>query len=199
MRRLDSLQTVATDPFIAPALADTPRQEQNLVPGVSVPPARSWRGGRPGDEVALGQPEGPLFGNPGPNIGYAVKLVHRVMAEATLAPAEHAHDVEAVLAGVAMKRAASLGRAPTIDDVRIAAELLGYVGSISPDFIAWRVAAVHDAGHAYPVRRAVVDGVAEEFLAQPAVAVREGMPLARHRLQFGWPGPDLPEVPVDAS
>ncbi len=187
---------MATDPFIAPELADTPRQEPNLVPGVSVPPARSWQVGRPGDEVSLGQPEGPLLGNPGPNVGYAVKLVHRVLHDAPLAEGEHAHDVEAVLAGIAMKRAASFGRAPMIDDVRIAAELLGYTAGTDADFVQWRIAAVHEAGHAYPVRRAVVDGVDESFLKQPATAVREGIPLARHRLQFGWPGPDLPEVPA---
>jgi hypothetical protein len=186
---------VATDPFVASELADTPRQETNLVPGVSVPPARSWRVGRPGDEVSVGQPEGPLFGNPGPNVGYAVKLVHQLMHDVALAPGEHAHDVDAIVAGIAMKRAASFGRAPMMDDVRIAAELLGYTDSVASDFVTWRVTAVHDAGHAYPVRRAVVDGVDEVYLKQPAATVREGMPLARHRLQFGWPGPDLPEFP----
>ena len=186
---------MATDPFIAPELSDAPRQEPNLVPGVTVPPARAWRVGRPGDEVALGQPEGPLLGNPGPNVGYAVKLVHRVMREAVLAEGEHAHDVEAVIAGIAMKRAASFGRAPTIDDVRIASELLGYTAEVDSAFVDWRVGAVHEAGHAYPVRRAVVDGVDEQYVKQPAGVVREGMALARHRLQFGWPGPDLPAVP----
>ena len=33
---------MATDPFVAPTLDDTPRQEPNLAPGVHVPPARGW-------------------------------------------------------------------------------------------------------------------------------------------------------------
>ena len=98
-----------------------------------------------------------------------------------------------------MKRAAAFGRAPTIDDVRIAGELLGYAAPAPPEFVEWRIAAVYDAGHSYPVRRAIIDGVPEEFLAQASDAVREGIPLARHRLQFGWPGPDLPEVPTSGS
>ncbi|MFZ4514927.1 MAG: hypothetical protein ACOYN3_01275 [Acidimicrobiia bacterium] len=187
---------MATDPFIAPELADTPRQEPNLTPGVSVPPARPWRTGRPGDAVANGQPEGPLLGNPGPNVGFAVKLVHHVHASLQLAVGEHDHDVEAVLSAIAMKRAAAFGRAPMIDDVRIAGELLGYLDPAPADFVTWRVHAVHDAGHSYPVRRSVVDGIDEAYLKQPAAKVREAYALARHRLQHGWPGPDLPEILV---
>ena len=43
---------MSTDPFVAPAGDDAPRQAQNLAPGVSVPPARAWQLHRPGDEVA---------------------------------------------------------------------------------------------------------------------------------------------------
>lgn len=187
---------MATDPFVAPALADTPRQETNLAPGVAVPPARAWRTGRPGDEVSLGQPEGPLLGNPGPNVGFAVKLVHHIADAIALAPGEHLHDVEAVLSAIAMKRAASFGRAPMIDDVRLAGEILGYLESVPAEFVTWRVHAVHDAGHSYPVRRAIVDAIDEAYLKQPAARLRETMAVARHRLQYGWPGPDLPEILV---
>ena len=70
---------MAADPFVADTLADEPRQARNLAPGVSMPPARPWVADRPGDEVSLGQPHGRLFGNPGPNIGYAAILTHRIV------------------------------------------------------------------------------------------------------------------------
>ena len=66
-----------TDPFVAPTVDEEPRQEPNLAPGVQMPPAHAWRADRPGDLVG-GQPEGALFGSPGPNIGYALTLAERM-------------------------------------------------------------------------------------------------------------------------
>ncbi|MFM8972308.1 MAG: hypothetical protein ACKOOG_06650, partial [Actinomycetota bacterium] len=41
-----------TDPYIPADLAARPRQQQNLPPGVAVPPAAGWRADRPGDGAA---------------------------------------------------------------------------------------------------------------------------------------------------
>ena len=98
---------MAADPFVAPTLDDVPRQEPNLAPGVHMPPARPWVPDRPGDAVSYGQPHGPLFGDPGPNIGYALTLAHRLHDRLHLAPAEHLDDAIAVVSELAMKRAAS--------------------------------------------------------------------------------------------
>jgi hypothetical protein len=155
-----------TDPFVAPELDDRPRQEPNLAPGVHLPAAHAWRADRPGDLVA-GQPTGTLLGRPGPNVGYAVTLAGRLRDSVQLGPHEHAADALAVVAELGMKRAASYGRAPTMADVEIAANLLGYRGDVDDTFAAWRTEALHGADHEYGVRRAVVDAVPDGVLRMP--------------------------------
>jgi len=155
-----------TDPFVAPELDDRPRQEPNLAPGVHLPPAQGWRADRPGDLVA-GQPTGNLLGRPGPNVGYAVTLAGRLRDSVQLAPHEHAADALAVIAELAMKRAASYGRAPTMPDVEVAATLLGYRGEVDDAFAAWRGEVAHGADHEYGVRRALVDAVPDAVLRLP--------------------------------
>jgi hypothetical protein len=163
---------VPTDPFVSPALEDRPRQQQNLPPGMAYPPARAWRGGRPGD-LPPGRPDGPLLGTPGPNVGYALTLAERAKARFRLGAHEHVDDAVAVVAEVAMRRAAAFGRAPVVRDVELAMALLGYDGSADDAFVAVRPRLVHDAGHAYAKRRALVDAVPDDLLrARPSEAAR---------------------------
>jgi hypothetical protein len=131
---------VSTDPYVAPDLDDLPRQEQNVAPGVRIPPAEAWTLHRPGDEVATGQPRGFLFGSPGPNVGYALSLVQRARDRMALAPHEH-------------------GRAPVMHDIECAMLVLGYQGGCAPDFAEWRERVVDGAHHEYPRRRALCDAV----------------------------------------
>src|SRR5262249_52396488 len=173
--RLDSLRSatgrrlqlasrfVPTDPFVPPDPNAKPRQQQNLPPGVALPPASDWRANRPGD-LGPGQPDGKLLGSPGPNVGYAYTLAQRAKDRFRLAPTEHAHDAVAVVAEVAGKRAAQFGRAPVIGDVDLAIALLGYDGSASPEFQSTRATLVREAGHDYRRRRAVVDAVPDDLL-----------------------------------
>ena len=152
-----------TDPYV-PADPDTrPRQQQNLPPGVALPPASDWRPDRPGD-LGPGQPEGALLGSPGPNVGFAYTLAERAKDKFQLAPIEHLHDAQAVVAEITGKRAASFGRAPVMPDVDRALALLGYDGSADAAFAQQRALMVNDAGHSYPRRRALVDAVPEELL-----------------------------------
>jgi hypothetical protein len=155
-----------TDPFVAPRLEDTPRQESNLAPGVRLPAAKSWRANRPGD-LDAGQPTGALLGRPGPNVGYALTLAERARGRLSLGAHESADDALAVVAEIAMKRAASYGRAPVMTDVDVACSLLGYRGEVDPSFAEWREHAIHGAHHEYEVRRAIVDGVPEAVLRVP--------------------------------
>jgi len=153
-----------TDPFVADELDDEPRQLPNLSPGVTLPPARSWRADRPGDLVDGVQPRGALLGSPGPNIGYALLLTNRVAETFARSPLEHGGDVETVVAALAMKRAASFGRAPVAADVECAALVLGYLGSPSAEFVELRAEAVDDAHHDYEAVRAICDAVPLEVL-----------------------------------
>ncbi|MFM8303980.1 MAG: hypothetical protein ACKOA9_06745 [Actinomycetota bacterium] len=148
-----------TDPFVNASTQAQPRNEPTLAPGVVLPPARSWRAERPGDLPDGVQPQGALFGTPGPNVGYALRLVHRASGDFQLAPGEDRHDAEAVVAAVAMKRASSYGRGPTLADVDRAARLLGYRGGADAETVARRVDAVQGAHHEYARCRAVADQV----------------------------------------
>jgi hypothetical protein len=154
---------VPTDPFVPPDPSARPRQQQNLPPGVALPPAADWRPDRPGD-LGPGQPEGPLLGRPGPNVGYAYTLVQRAKDRLRLAPSEHVDDALAVVAEIAGKRAASFGRAPVIGDVDLAIALLGYDGNASEEFVELRTTLVYEAGHTYWRRRVLVDSVPDALL-----------------------------------
>ena len=147
---------MSNEPHVSPSLDGAPRQEPNLAPGVHYPPARPWRADRPGD-LRGGQPTGELFGSPGPNIGYALSLIARARDRFALAPHEHFEDAAAVVGELAMKRAASYGRAPVMADVECAMLTLGYQGGVDPDFATWRVRAVDGAHEHYPHRRALCD------------------------------------------
>jgi hypothetical protein len=167
-----------TDPFVATELDDVPRQEPNLAPGVHVPPARPWVADRPGD-LHGGQPSGEMLGSPGPNIGYAVTLTERVRDRLALAPDEHAHDAVVVVAELAMRRAASYGRAPVRHDVEVAMLVLGYQGGVDPDFAEWRATAVAGAGHEYPRRRALCNAVDLDALRLAPSAIVGRLPEIR--------------------
>jgi hypothetical protein len=165
---------VPTDPFVPPDPSARPRQQQNLPPGVALPPAGDWRSDRPGD-LGPDQADGALMGRPGPNVGYAYTLAGRAKDRLRLGPFEHADDAIAVIAEVAGKRAAHVGRAPVIGDVDLAIAILGYDGSASEAFVKARSALVHEAGHSYRRRRALVDAVPDALL----------------RLKLNQAGPDI--------
>jgi hypothetical protein len=158
---------VPTDPFVPADPSARPRQQQNLPPGIALPPATDWRPDRPGD-LGPNQPGGALFGRPGPNVGYAYTLAQRAKDRLRLGPFEHADDVVAAIAEIAGKRAALFGRAPVIGDIDAAMALLGYDGTAVEDFVKVRSTLVHEAGHNYRRRRALVDAVPDSLLRSRA-------------------------------
>jgi hypothetical protein len=161
-----------TDPYVPSEIGDRPRQQQNLPPGLALPPARDWRADRPGDLSA--QPaDGALMGRPGPNVGYAYTLAARARSRLRLSTHEHADDVIAVIAEIAGKRAALFGRAPVIGDIDVAVELLGYDGTADDSFVELRARLTHDAAHDYTRRRELVDAVPEELLRLRGTALAE--------------------------
>ena len=146
-----------------------------------MPPSGSWRADRPGDLGAI-QPKGALLGSPGPNVGYALTLANRAKDRLRLEPHESADDATAVIAALAMKRAATFGRAPTVNDVDFAMELLGYLGDAPVDVREWRPDVVRAAGHDYVVRRAVVDTVGSGLLRLPISELPENLKLVREAM-----------------
>jgi hypothetical protein len=154
---------VPTDPFVPPDPSSRPRQQQNLPPGVALPPAAGWRPERPGD-LGPRQPQGELLGRPGPNVGYAYTLAERAKDRVRVGPHEHLDDAVSVIAEVAGKRAASFGRAPVMPDIDLAIKALGYDGTADNQFVELRTRLVQDAGHSYLRRRAIVDAVPDTAL-----------------------------------
>ena len=109
---------VPTDPFVPPDPSARPRQQQNLPPGVALPPANDWRSDRPGD-LGPGQPEGALLGRPGPNVGYAYTLAQRAKDRLRLGPYEHARRRGRRDRRSRGQTSAQFGRAPVIGDVDV--------------------------------------------------------------------------------
>jgi hypothetical protein len=102
-------------------------------------PARRWVPDRPGDLNEPGEvPQGGGFGAPGPDAGYALRLI-----ESRSLPGEPRQqaDVKAAVAAVVTARAAALGRAPVGGDIDAAILLLGL-----PRRIAELRGIAHDRG-----------------------------------------------------
>ena len=157
---------MSTDPFVPASISEAPRHKQSLPAGITVPPSRPWRGGRPG-EVGTEIPAGNFAGNPSPNGGFSISLAHRQRDGWTIGPHEYIGDATAVVAEIAMKRASQFGRAPMKGDVDIAVALLGYDGTADAAFVVRRSSLVHDADRHYEPRRAAVDLVPADLLCNP--------------------------------
>ena len=120
---------------------------------------------RPAEVGDLGQPRGERLGNPGPDQGYALRLVRQFEGRLNLGEGEHEHDVIAGCVGVALKRASLFGRAPVIHDLTLAFTIWGFLDDDpDPALVDVRKELFASAGHHYAERRAVVDMVPEATL-----------------------------------
>ncbi|MEA2011456.1 MAG: hypothetical protein U9N78_12185, partial [Actinomycetota bacterium] len=106
-------------------------------------PERSWSPNRPGELTGTGMPWGGAFGMPGPDAGYALKLV--AGRELILADHEHRADATAAVAAVAAARSSLVGRGPTKGDVDAAIVILGY--DAANEFGPVRAAAIGGSAH----------------------------------------------------
>ncbi len=135
------------------------------------PPRRpqSWRAERPGD-IPGDQPQGDGLGVPGPDQGYALKLADEVFRPKLIHGEVHVDDAIAGCLGIALKRAALFGRAPTAHDLRVAFTIWGFL-DVSPDdeLVAlreqWFAEVAHP--HHYVESRRIADAVPDEVLARP--------------------------------
>jgi hypothetical protein len=112
-------------------------------------------------------------------VGFALTLAQRARDRFRLEPGEHVDDAVAVVAELAMKRAATFGRAPTILDVDFAIELLGYAGAAPADVRRWRPGVVRGAEHEYVVRRAIADAVSTSLLRLSLQELPEQLSIVR--------------------
>jgi len=148
--------------------------------------ARSWRSGRPGDFSGPGDvPTGAGFGNPGPDTGYALRLLkdRDLMIEAD----EDAERVRRTAVHLAGARAAAFGRAPTSHDIDVALAILGLdaaiTGTTRSALAADRKRWVGKAANGAKYGRQMVAKVDSELLAADPLEVVERLQSGLRPLQ----------------
>ncbi len=153
---------------------------------------RSWWADRPGDLDGEGQPQGQRFGVPGPDQGYAYKLVGQFAGKVFLAGGEHLDDVTAGVVAVATKRSALFGRAPVVHDLAVAYRVFGYLNEQAPaELVRLRSKLFAEVSnpHHYPELRAVADAVPEATLRLTPAEVTRSHTEDWHSLLSPSPGP----------
>lgn len=153
-----------------------PRPADEVARVYSSPPWRpeSWTADRPSD-LRTRQPVGRRLGNPGPDQGYVLRLVHQFEGTLVLAEGEHEADAIAGCVGVALKRASLFGRAPVIHDLTIAFTVWGFLAPAPDELVALRGPLFAEVAnpHHYDEARMVADLVGESTLRQSPDQVRD--------------------------
>ncbi|MGH9120966.1 MAG: hypothetical protein ACRDYC_03335 [Acidimicrobiales bacterium] len=139
--------------FVTPAASDAVRPSDRL----EIP--EPWYQDRPGDLKEPEAPTGPRLGITGPDLGYGLKLANRLAPELVVPTGESRADAVAGCFVCGARRAATIGRAPVIHDMRWAYLLWGYLGSPPPELVSWRAELFRGAGHDYEVQRQIADSV----------------------------------------
>lgn len=128
-------------------------------------PALRWKpSDRPGMITRPGEvPRGEGFGTPGPDTGWALRLIDRADIP------QRSKNLDRVLAALMGARAASFGRAPTTEDLEVALILTGLADGL-PDHLhtrreQWVDAAAHDRP---PGRTALAEVGTDLLRAKPA-------------------------------
>jgi hypothetical protein len=131
-------------------MEDLPRPEAR--PG----PSRRWRADRPGDLTSPAEvPWGGAFGTPGPDSGYAQRLLAGRAGE----PRE-----TRALAVIVAARASRLGRAPVVADVAAAEAILALLP------------AERSPGHGAEGRRRLLEALDPRLLSLPLDELRRRRP-----------------------
>lgn len=140
------------------------KSSEAVRPDRELPVPDVWVPDRPAEIKTVFQPKGARLGNPGPDQGYALKLVKQFKGRLELAPGEHEADAIAGCLPVALKRAAHFGRAPVIHDFTHAFTLWGFLGGAAAEMVEWRKGLFEAASHHYEDQREIADLVPESTL-----------------------------------
>lgn len=134
---------------------------------------RRWAPQRAGEVTTPSDmPWGGLFGTPGPDGGYALRLV--ADRPLVLAQGEDRHDAEAAVAVLMAARASRFGRGPTPTDAEVAELLLGLAGEASEEMVALR-RRLRGLGHRPEAARRLAASVTPETLSQSPEVIRSRM------------------------
>jgi hypothetical protein len=168
-----------TQPSFVPVVeADQVRRAYQLeVPSI-------WTTSRPSELRGTRAPVGAFLGSPGPDQGFALKLARRFEDRLVLAAGEHAEDAIAGCTAVAMRRAATYGRAPVIHDLTLAFTLFGFLPGAPADLVAAREPLFRSASHHYQAQRAIADCVPETTLRLTPERVAERLASWRDLMEL---------------
>lgn len=137
-------------------------------------PERRWSPSRPGEITSpADMPDTAAFGRPGPDTGWALRLLGRTPYDRA---AIHPHG-EAVLVALMSARAAHFGRAPTPDDVTVALTLFGLrtdgLGAAAAEaLVRHRSAWLQAAAHEWSKGTAAVAAVPIDVLSETPIHLR---------------------------
>ncbi|HTW09648.1 MAG TPA: hypothetical protein VME46_19235 [Acidimicrobiales bacterium] len=134
-----------------------------------------WAQDRPAEIVTLRPPVGTRFGATGPDLGFGLKLAHRVAERAILANGEHREDALSGCFASGCLRASHFHRAPVIHDMEWAFGLWGFLPGAPEDLVEYRRPIFAGAAHDYVRQRVIVDHVAPETLALGPGEVSAGL------------------------
>jgi hypothetical protein len=143
--------------YVPNTLNDQPRR------GLDLPPSGSWVSDRPG-ELPGGQPVGRHMGRPGPDQGFALRLVRQFEDKLRVVAPESKEDAITGCVGVALARASLFGRAPVVHDLELAFRVWGFLGDAPDELVALRKPLFEGVSHHYDDQRVVVDRVPESTL-----------------------------------
>jgi len=141
-----------------------PITEADQVRPTAAQPTPTWLAGRPSEQRQPKIRAGKGFGSTGPDGGFAIKLAASYADRLVLTPGEDHHDVEIGAALVASKRAARLGRAPSVYDVQVALGIFGFLSEAPSDLVEYRKGLFQAVGHAWEAQGVLVDSVPDEAL-----------------------------------
>ena len=185
-----------TQPEYVPiAGADRVRDSEQM------PPPERFHATRPAEIRRGVQPRGAAFGQPGPNLGYGLKLAGRFKDRLRVERDEILDDVVAGCFAVGTKRASFFSRAPTIYDFEHAYALWGFLDGAPRELVEFRRSLFQGASHHYWDQRAIADRVPDETLRLSPAQVKERLADWRRLLTTEAPRPaggtgDLPSPPV---
>ena len=122
-------------------------------------PPRRWRPTRPGVIVSPDQmPWGGAFGTPGPDMGWALKLVRSADLP------DRTDGLESVLAALMAARASLFGRAPVPEDLEVAKILAGLAEGLPAEFSEKRERWVESTAHEPSPGRTAVSEIERDLL-----------------------------------
>jgi hypothetical protein len=132
-------------------------------------PAGRWSPTRPGEVLTPdAQVIGAGFGRPGPDIGFAYKLIsHHVPAE------DRSRRLDDVMVAIMGARASAIGRAPVAKDAAVAAALLGFGPGERRRAEARRKGILDSTAHEHSAGNAFVASIPPEVLHGEVDGARE--------------------------